>query len=82
MEVRLGWDMPEVKPTRRSETGMRFGQFLRRYWPETLLFMAVALPWLSLFTLGFLWLWQSGHVWVWAMAATALGLLAWPLSDN
>jgi uncharacterized protein len=59
---------------------MRFGQLLRRYWPETLLFMAVALPWLSLFTLGFLWLWQSGHVWVWAIAAAALGLLAWPLS--
>jgi hypothetical protein len=59
---------------------MRFGRWLRRYWPETLLFMAVALPWLSLFALGLVWLWQGGRVWVWAMAAAALGLLAWPLS--
>jgi uncharacterized protein len=59
---------------------MRFGRWLRRYWPETLLFMAVALPWLSLFALGLVWLWQGGHVWVWAMAAAVLGLLAWPLS--
>jgi hypothetical protein len=34
---------------------MKFGQWLRRYWPETLLFMAVALPWLSLFALGLVW---------------------------
>ena len=27
---------------------MRFGEPLRRYWPEMLLFLAVALPWLSL----------------------------------
>jgi hypothetical protein len=59
---------------------MRFGRWLRRYWPETLLFMAVALPWLSLFALGLVWLWQGGRVWVWALAAAALGLLAWPLS--
>src|ERR1700729_3001273 len=59
---------------------MRFGRWLRRYLPETLLFMAVALPWLSLFALGLVWLWQGGHVWVWAIAAAALGLLAWPLS--
>jgi uncharacterized protein len=59
---------------------MRFGQWLRRYWPEALLFMAVALPWLSLFALGLVWLWQGGRVWVWAIAAAALGLLAWPLS--
>jgi hypothetical protein len=42
---------------------MRFGRWLRRYWPETLLFLAVALPWLSLFALGLVWLWQGGHVW-------------------
>jgi hypothetical protein len=59
---------------------MRFVPWLRRYWPETLLFMAVALPWLSLFALGLVWLWQGGHVLVWALAAAALGLLAWPLS--
>ena len=59
---------------------MRFGQWLRSYWPETLLFMAVALPWLSLFALGLVWLWEGGHVWVWPVAAAALGLLAWPLS--
>jgi len=59
---------------------MRFSPWLRRYWPETLLFMAVALPWLSLFALGFVWLWQGGHAWIWALAAAALGLVAWPLS--
>jgi uncharacterized protein len=59
---------------------MRLSQWLRRNWPETLLFTAVALPWLSLFALGFVWLWQGGRVWAWAIAAAALGLLAWPLS--
>jgi predicted GTPase len=59
---------------------MRFGPSLRRYWPETLLFMAVALPWMSVFALGLVWLWQGGHVLIWALAAAALGLLAWPLS--
>ena len=59
---------------------MRFGPWLRRYWPETLLFMAVVLPWLSLFALGLVWLWQGGHVWIWALAAAALGVVAWPLS--
>jgi len=59
---------------------MRFSPWLRRYWPETLLFMAVALPWLSLFALGLVWLWQGGHVWIWALAAAALGVVAWPLS--
>ena len=61
---------------------MRFGEPLRRYWPEMLLFLAVALPWLSLLVLGMVWLWQGGHVWVWAIAAAVLGLLAWPLSRS
>src|SRR5262249_7244673 len=52
---------------------------LRRYGPETLLVLAVALPWLALLVLGMLWLWQGGHVWAWAIAAAALNLLAWPL---
>ena len=59
---------------------MRFGRTLRRYWPETLLVLAVALPWLSLLVLGIVWLWQGGHVWAWAIAAAVLGLLAWPLA--
>jgi predicted GTPase len=59
---------------------MKFGEPLRRYWPEMLLFLAVALPWLSLLVLGMVWLWQGGHVWAWAIAAAVLGLLAWPLS--
>src|SRR5258706_7373784 len=59
---------------------MRFGKPLRRYWPEIILFLAAALPWLCLLALGALWLWQSGHVWVWAVAAAVLGLLTWPLS--
>ena len=61
---------------------MRFGKPLRRHWPEILLFLAVALPWLSLLVLGVMWLWQGGHVWVWAIAAAVLGLLAWPLSRS
>jgi uncharacterized protein len=59
---------------------MIVGEPLRRYWPEIALFLALALPWLSLFALGLVWLWQGGHVWVWAIAAATLGLLAWPLS--
>ena len=58
---------------------MKFGSTLRRHWPETLLVLAVALPWLALLVLGMLWLWQTGHVWIWAIVAAALGLLAWPL---
>ena len=62
---------------------MTFGEPLRRYWwPEILLFVAVALPWLSLLVLGVVWLWQGGHVWAWAIAAAVLGLLAWPLSRS
>jgi len=47
-----------------------------------LLFLAVAIPWLSLMALGTLWLWQSGLAWVWAAAAAVLGLLVWPLSRS
>jgi uncharacterized protein len=57
-----------------------FGRWIRHYWPETLLFISVALPWASLFALGLYWLWQSGHVLLWAVGAAALGLLAWPAS--
>jgi uncharacterized protein len=59
---------------------MNFGKPFQHYWPEMLLFLSVALPWLSLVALGVVWLWQGGHVWVWAIAAAVLGLLAWPLS--
>ena len=58
---------------------MKFGSTLRRHWPETLLIVAVALPWVALLILGMLWLWQTGHVWIWAIVAAVLGLLAWPL---
>jgi uncharacterized protein len=58
---------------------MTFGSALRRHWAETLLVVAVALPWITLVLLGILWLWQTGRVWIWAIAAAALGLLAWPL---
>jgi uncharacterized protein len=59
---------------------MNFGKLLRRYWPEVLLSLAIAIPWLSLLALGTIWLWQGGYVWVWAIAAAMLGLLVWPLS--
>ena len=58
---------------------MKFGSTLRRHWPETLLVVAVALPWVTLLVLGMLWLWQTGRVWIWAIVAAVLGLLAWPL---
>jgi predicted GTPase len=61
---------------------MRLGDPFRRYWPEVLLFLAVALPWLSLLALGIVWLWQGGHVWLWAIGAALLGLLAWPLAKS
>jgi hypothetical protein len=58
---------------------MTFRKALQRYWPETLLVLAVAFPWLSLLALGGLWLGQHGHTWAWAIAAAASGLLAWAL---
>jgi predicted GTPase len=59
---------------------MSAGGLFRRYWPETLLIALVTLPWLSLLALGLVWLWQGGRVAIWALAAAALGLLAWPVS--
>jgi predicted GTPase len=53
---------------------------LRRRWPETLLIVAVTLPWLALLALGTLWLWEHGHVLLWAIVAAVLALLAWPLT--
>jgi predicted GTPase len=61
---------------------MSKGRPLRRFLPESLLFLAVVLPWLSLLLLGIVWLWQGGHVWIWAIATAALGLLAWPLARS
>ena len=61
---------------------MRLGKLLRTYWPEMLLSLVLALPWLSLLALGVFWLWESGHGWIWAIAAAVLGLLAWPLSRS
>jgi predicted GTPase len=52
---------------------------LRRHWPEALLATLLALPWLALFALGLLWLWQHGRVLEWALAAAALALLGLPL---
>lgn len=59
---------------------MRLRGRLQRYWPETLLVLAVAFPWLSLLALGGVWLWQRGYTWAWAIAAAVSGLLAWTLS--
>jgi uncharacterized protein len=59
---------------------MRTQRTLRDYWPELLLVLCVALPWLSLLGLGMLWLWQGHHVWVWAIAAAIIGLPAIPLA--
>jgi uncharacterized protein len=59
---------------------MTFRETFRRYWPEMLLALTVALPWVSLMVLGLLWLWQGGRVWAWAIAAAVLGLPAIPLA--
>ena len=56
---------------------MSIGRILRRHWPEALLVLAVALPWLTLLALGTLWLWQSGLVWAWAIATAVLSAMAW-----
>lgn len=53
--------------------------WLRRFWPETLLAVLLALPWMALFALGFLWLWDQGRVLEWALASAALLLLGLPL---
>ena len=61
---------------------MKLIEPLRRYWRELLLFLVLALPWLSLVVFGSVWLWQSGIVWVWSLALALLGLLAWPLATS
>jgi uncharacterized protein len=59
---------------------MTFRETIRRYWPEMLLALTVALPWVALMVLGLLWLWQGGRVWAWAIAAAVVGLPAIPLA--
>jgi uncharacterized protein len=59
---------------------MTFRETLRRYWPEMLLALTVALPWVALMVFGLFWLWQGGRVWAWAIAAAVLGLPAIPLA--
>ncbi|MBY0335783.1 MAG: 50S ribosome-binding GTPase, partial [Acetobacteraceae bacterium] len=54
-------------------------RLLGRFWAEALLTLLLALPWLALFALGFVWLWQNGRVLEWALAAAGIGLLGWPL---
>jgi hypothetical protein len=61
---------------------MKTSDLFHRYWRETLLSLALALPWLSLIMLGSVWLWQSGLGWAWSLATAMLGLLAWPLSRS
>jgi predicted GTPase len=51
----------------------------RRFWPESLLAALLALPWLSLFGLGFVWLWQNAAVLWWALGAALLALAGLPL---
>lgn len=51
----------------------------RRHRLELVLGVLLALPWVSLFGLGFLWLWENGRVVEWAVAAALLGLAGWPI---
>ena len=59
---------------------MRTGAMLRRYWPEILLFLTFAIPWLLLLAFGVVWLWEGKRFWAWALAAAAISLLIAPLS--
>ena len=72
----------KISIARKSIARKPRAKSVQRWWPELLLLLAVALPWLSLLVLGMVWLWQGGRVWVWALAAAGLGLLAWPLSRS
>lgn len=51
----------------------------RRFWPEASLATLLALPWLALFALGFLWLWENAAVLWWALGAALLALAGLPL---
>jgi uncharacterized protein len=53
---------------------------LQRYWPEILLFLTFAIPWLLLVPFGVVWLWEGHRFWVWALATAAISLLIAPLS--
>ncbi|MCU0887007.1 MAG: 50S ribosome-binding GTPase [Rubritepida sp.] len=53
--------------------------WLRRFWPEILLAVLLALPWLAVFALGFVWLWQNGRVIEFALASALLLLAGLPL---
>ncbi len=53
--------------------------WLRRFWPEALLAVLLALPWLALLVLGAMWLWDNGRVLEWALASAALVLAGLPL---
>ena len=53
--------------------------WLRRFWPEALLAILLALPWAALFVLGLLWLWDNARVLEWALASAALLLAGLPL---
>ena len=59
---------------------MSYRRRLRSHWPEALLFLAAALPWLSLIVVGMVWLWREGDFWMWALFGASLGLLTWPLA--
>lgn len=52
---------------------------LRRFWAEALLGLLLALPWLALFALGLLWLWQNARLLEFALASAALLLAGIPL---
>ena len=41
--------------------------------------MLLALPWLALFALGLVWLWQNGRVLEWALASAVLAAVCLPL---
>jgi hypothetical protein len=57
----------------------RMSRRLRHFWPEALVALLLALPWLALFGLGFVWLWQNERVLEWAIGAAILAAAGMPL---
>jgi len=52
---------------------MKPASLLRRYWLEAVCLIALVLPWLAVFLLGFFWLWQQQAMHWWFVAAALLG---------
>lgn len=53
----------------------------RLKWGWSLISAVFALPYLILFVVGSIWLWERSLLWAWGLAALACTLIAWPLTN-